>query len=77
MTMENVADHLPFCANPECVLHVKERFKPGATAALLHRDRRSPWSQATRVLTDPDCRLMEVNGRVGAWFTTVKSARCN
>jgi hypothetical protein len=56
---------------------VKERFKPGATAALLHRDRRSPWSQATRVLTDPDCRLMEVNGRVGAWFTTVKSARCN
>jgi hypothetical protein len=23
MTMENVADHLPFCANPDCVLHVR------------------------------------------------------
>src|SRR6266404_3383879 len=55
----------------------EECAKPGAGTAPLHRDRRSPWWWGYAVLADPDCRLMEVNGRVCAWFTTVKSARCN
>src|SRR6266404_9804586 len=57
--------------------HPGECAKPGAGTAPLHRDRRSPWWWGYAVLADPDCRLMEVNGRVCAWFTTVKSARCN
>ncbi len=48
-----------------------ERFKPGATTALLRCDRRWPWRFGYPVMADLDCRLIEVNGRVCVWSTAV------
>ena len=57
------------------LLHQRERSIPGATTALLHRDRPWPRRLGYVVMADSECRLMEIRGRVCVW-STASSPNC-